>query len=436
MLKEKQPIDLRKMRLDKRKEDHVLLKRNSFSDIVTLVNRELVERWTEKIERKKEVLILPRIQSLVNEYDLHIPGISMSRLIDHIFDAITGYDILHPYVANPAVQNIEVEGPDEIYVMENLRWRKAPVAFGSEKELQDYIHRIFNRLGGRFSLDNPLGKVEDYDWNLRIRAGGFDIRPDGPSMSIRKLSKRILNQSELDYGMSRMLQSFVQFCMDAGFNVSIIGPFGSGKTRMLGTLLSMAPKFKHVGLIQSANEIPRVHPFMRRSLTRDLVGELGSKISEADLIDFAKQEMYSVLGIGEFLDEAAISYLHVLQLGIQVLNTYHAYDRRSAVHSLTYMMKRGGSGFHVDYLVEQLAEHMNILIIMDRLRVVEIGQFTGRIDAQGNPESEPLFRFEIEKESKHELIGEWRTVPDAKLCEKLVRKARLNGVTIPPELDI
>ncbi len=435
MFKTAHAVDLRKKRLDVRKEDQVQLKRSSFADMVTLVNNELVDRWNDKIEKKKAVVILPRIQALVNEHDLHIPGIPQSRLVDHLFNSITGYDILHPYVANPAITNIEIESPNDIYYMEGLRWKKAPVSFDSQKALQDYVYRIFNRLGGRFSMDNPLGKVEDDDWNLRIRAGGWDVSPDGVTMSMRKLSKDILTQLELDYGMSRMMQRFMKFAIAAGFNVDVVGPFGSGKTRLLGTFMSWLPTFKHNCLIQSANEIPKVHPFMRRRLTRELVGEQGQKITESDIMNFAKQENYQAIGLGEFLDEVAMIYLHLLQLNTQILSTHHAESGLGGIHSLVYMMRSGDKRAREEYLIKQLAEQMDLVVVTNKLRVVEIAQYTGEI-RNGDPVVEPLFTFHVDQEDKHELIGTWKREEAIKLCSKLLRKARMNGQEIPADMEL
>jgi len=305
LLKSKIPIDLRQKRLDTKKIDPHVVKNNSFTDIVNLINNQLIKRYNEKIERKKFEVLVTRVSILVNEYDLVIPGVQQSRLVEQIVDAITGYGVLQPWIAKKGVTNIEIESPNEIFVMENLKWKKIPVSFESTKELQDYIYRIFNRLGGRFTQDNPLGKIEDEEWNLRIRAGGFDLRPDSPTLSIRILRKEILTPEEVRYSMSETVEKFLRFAAAAGFTVGFVGPFGSGKTAMMGQYLSWIPNFKHIGLIQSSNEIQKVHPFMRRGLTRELVGEQGKKFGEMELLDFAKQENYSVLALGEFLDMVA-----------------------------------------------------------------------------------------------------------------------------------
>jgi len=437
LLKATNRIDLRKRRLELKKEDPILLKRSSFADIVTLINRELVDRYNEKIERKKSAILLPRIQLLMNEYDLNIAGIPQSRLIQHVFDAITGYDILHNYIADPTVTNIEVEGPDDVFFMKDLRWKKAPISFGSTAALNDYIYRIFNRLGGRFSLDNPLGKIEDEEWNLRIRAGGFDIRPDSPTISIRKLSKNVLSSKEIRYSMSEPVEEFLRFAVEAGLTIGICGPFGAGKTRAMGTMMSWIPPFKHVGLIQGSNEIPKVHPMMRRSLTRSLVGEQGRAITETDLLEFAKQENYSVIGFGEFLNEAALPMLHILQLNIQSFFTFHANDAFGAIHSFIWMiMQANGADYDVNYLVGQLATYIDIIVIYDRLRAKDVVQFTGELDSEGKPIYQSIFSFDVQEETKHELIGTWKRNFENKLCEKIIRKAAWNGVAIPDNLAL
>ncbi|KZE78177.1 hypothetical protein AV654_19570 [Paenibacillus elgii] len=405
--------------------------------MVSTITRELVYRWNDKIERKKYNVYLNRVRSLVNEYDYFIAGTPEARLVEMIVDAITGYDILHPFVANQAITNIDVQAFDDVRVMEDMRWRKPPISFGSEQKLQDYIHRLFLRLGGRFSLDNPLAKVEDEEWNLRIRAAGFDVSPDSPTLTIRKLRKEALGPEEIKYAMSDNIHKFLDFTAKAGYTVGFVGPFGSGKTTVLGTFISWMPTTKKVGLIQSSNEIPKVHPFMIRRMTREKVGERGRMISEIDILDFIKQENPQSIALGEFLDGAALTMLHILQLGIQSCFTYHANDPRGAIQAFVFMMMRAGGGYDVRYLIEELAKNMDLVVIMDRRRVREIIQFTGEIE-EGSymPVYKTLYKFNVESENKYELMGSWSRDYDVRLCDKLVEKAKLNGVPIPPELRL
>lgn len=430
-------MDLRKKQLEIKKQDDLIIQRHSFSDMVDVVNDILVDRFDQRIQRRQYAVLSTMISEILMEHDFYMPGIPHNRLVNMIFDSITGYDILHPFIANPDIRNIEVEGPNEVYVMENLQWKQVPVSFGSERNLEQYIYRLFNRLGSRFSIDNPLAKVEDPEWNLRIRASGYDINPDSPALSIRKLSSDILTEEQIRYSMSESIEKFLRFAVKAGFTIGIVGPFGSGKTTLLGTLLSWIPPYKHVGLIQSSNEIQRVHPLMRRHLTREMTGESSAVIDENMLLEFAKQESFQVISLGEFLNEAALTMLHILQLQIQTLFSYHANSARGAIHSFNYMMMQAGKGYSTEYLTQELAENFDIVIVTDRLRIREIAQYTGTVDENTyTPHYEILYRFRVQEEHRHQLVGNWERDFNVKLCPKLIDKARLNGVVIPPELQL
>ena len=415
-----------------------IVKRNSFSDIVSMVNKVLVERYKERIVRKNYNLLLQRVSNVVKEFDLHIPGIPHKRLVEQIVDSITGYDILHQYIANKNITNIEIEDHNNVYVMENLKWKKAPINFESPQYLKEYVHRLFNRLGGRFTYDNPLARIEDPEWNLRIRAGGFDVSPDSTTLSIRKLRKEPLGPKEIRYSMSQLAEEFLRFAVKAGLTIGVVGPFGSGKTTLLATLLSWIPKDKHINLIQSSNEIQKVHPFMRRRIVRNNNTEEGVSFGEIDLLKFAKQESPDVIALGEFLDEAALTMLHILQLEIQALYTYHANTARGAVHAFNFMAKQGkNTSFSTEYLIEELANYMDIVIIMDRLKVKEIIQYSGEIDRESfTPKYTKLFEFNIEKEDRYELIGELKRNYDVPLYDKLLQKAKWSGVKVPEHLGL
>jgi protein-tyrosine-phosphatase len=99
------------------------------------------------------------------------------------------------------------------------------------------------------------------------------------------------------------------------------------------------------------------------------------------------------------------------------------------------MMKQAGAGYESSYLVEELARNMDIIVIMDKLRVREIVQYTGEIRGH-NPVFQTLYRFDVQEENKHELLGNWRRNRETFLSEKLIFKAKLNGTPIPADLKL
>jgi len=406
--------------------------RSSFNFIVTAVNNHLIDHLNERISNKRKQKLVPVVKEVIQEKGFYVPGITLDALSEKVTEALTGYEKHHHLIANKDISNIVIHDYRRTYIMENLKWRPLNISFDSPESFNKYIERVIRRNGGKYSKAFPMAKVEDMDYNLRIRAVGYDIAPDSPELIIRRLSSEVLSGEKLGYAMSPALEEFLRFCVNAGFNIGIAGTYGSGKTTAMGTLLSWIPKNKHVGLIQSSNEIQKVHPFMSRRMTREIVGEEGRKIVEADLLEFAKQESYDVLTLGEFLNEAAYVMLHMLQQGIMSVFTYHANSPKEAINSYIYMVQMANeSRYSNEELINQSAQYNDIMLIMDRLRVRDVVQFTGRV-VGGMPEYQSLWEFKINQETRYELKGEWAK-HKTPLCEKLRRKAELKGIPVPPE---
>jgi len=122
-------------------------------------------------------------------------------------------------------------------------------------------------------------------------------------------------------------------------------------------------------------------------------------------------------------------------LVLQSVFTFHANSAEGSIHSFTFLIKRAGGDYSVDYIISELARNMDLIVIMDRLRVREIVQFTGEMK-DGFPVYESIYMFDIETEDRHELMGSWKRNKDVKLCNKLVQKAKWSGTPIPPALEL
>lgn len=403
----------------------------NFSHIVDIVNEILIDVYDEKIEKKRINVLMPRVQKILEEKELSVPGVPIDKLAQNVAEALTGYGKIHHLIADPTITNIIVVNYRTTFIMKNLRWRPIRVDFGSEQDLREFVRRVTSRLGGRYTLSSPIANVEDQDFNLRIRATGYDITPDSPKLFIRRLSNKPLTDEQVSYAMSDSIRDFLNFCVKAKFNIGIAGTYGSGKTSLLQRIISDVPPNLHVALIQSANEIQEVHPFLTRLFTRDLVGEQGKKINESDLLMLVKQITPQVLALGEFLGEEAHTMMHILQQGIQSFYTFHANDPEGAIQAYNYMVQMSGkSAYSEAQLIEESAKYNDIMLIMDRLRVREVVQFTGNV-VNGAPEYKTIFRFDVSDETAFELKGTWMKEPGAVLCDKLVRKASLAGIPIP-----
>src|SRR5258707_555915 len=77
------------------------------------------------------------------------------RLIDHV----TGLGPIETLLRDPAVGEIMVNGPSEIFIERNGLLERTDQAFDSDAQLRIIIDRIVGRMGRRVDLSSPLCDV-------------------------------------------------------------------------------------------------------------------------------------------------------------------------------------------------------------------------------------------------------------------------------------
>ena len=89
------------------------------------------------------------VRALVEREAAPLPEADRSALAERVVLLATGLGPLEPLLSDPAVDEVMVTGPDEVYVERGGRIERGGVAFGGEAELMHAIERILAPLGRR-----------------------------------------------------------------------------------------------------------------------------------------------------------------------------------------------------------------------------------------------------------------------------------------------
>jgi pilus assembly protein CpaF len=162
-----------------------------------------------------------------------------------------------------------VNGHRNVYVERFGVLERAPTRFRDEKHLMRIIDKIVSRIGRRVDESQPWvdARLED---GSRVNAV---IRPcaiDGPSVSIRKFSKRPYNMDRLvEAGaLSSRAAQLLKGLVEARMNVIISGGTGSGKTTMLNAMSSFIDERERIVTIEDAAELQLQQAHVVRLETR------------------------------------------------------------------------------------------------------------------------------------------------------------------------
>jgi len=334
-----------------------------------------------------------------------------SRVRKEIFNGIFRLGRYQALIDDLRVQNIHVNGYDQVWVeyADGTMKRVGPVAT-SDKELMDDI-RMFSTYNGDegrpFSHTHP-----DLDMDLmgyvRLAAVAPPIskRPAMVLRVHRYIDITLEQLVKLDY-LSADAADFLSAAVRAGANVVISGQPGTGKTTFMRALARCIPDAEQIVTIEEDRElhlgmVPRQGPAPIELQARPGMGEAGSVGAYDTQKAFRKAlRLNSVrILVGEARGDEVVAMIQAMQSGAGTFSTVHA---RSSVDAIGRLAGMGSKHFSEDYLRHELAELMDLVVQVERLRtgpekgkrrVSAITQILRNPDSAGGFAGHPVFELE------------------------------------------
>lgn len=176
-----------------------------------------------------------------------------------------GLGPLEPLLADPAVDEVMVVGPERVWVERGGQVEPAGVAFASDAQLRQAIERILAPLGRRVDEAQPLADARLPDGS-RVNVVIPPLSLEGPVMTIRRFRPRGLSPDDLvAHGtLDAPLRAFLARCVAARLNVLVSGGTGSGKTTLLNALSDFIDAGDRVVTIEDAAELRLRQPHVVR----------------------------------------------------------------------------------------------------------------------------------------------------------------------------
>src|SRR3990167_5125580 len=165
-------------------------------------------------------------------------------------------DPVVPFLEDPSVTEILINGPSEIYVEREGRLEKTPAQFADETALQAAVRNIAQYVGKRIDELNPRLDARLPDGS-RIHAVITPCARSGTTVAIRKFMRENFSLRDLIQGESLTTDAakFLDVCIYLRKNIIISGGTGSGKTTVLSALASRVPANQRMIVIEDAAEI-------------------------------------------------------------------------------------------------------------------------------------------------------------------------------------
>ena len=321
------------------------------------------------------------VQSLVDEDAAILAPPTRDRLVELILREAVGLGPLEELLADPAVEEVMVNGHEQVYVERSGRIERTDVAFSSEQALRDAIERILAPLGRRVDELSPMvdARLED---GSRVHVVIPPLAVDGPSLSIRRFSAIRPGPEELVRlgTIPEELHDELAAAVGARRSILVSGGTGSGKTTLLNALSAFIDPDERVITIEDAAELRLGQPHVVRLESRPANVEGRGKVTIRDLLRGALRMRPDRIVIGEVRGAEALDLLMALNTGHEgALSTVHANSPEDALRRVETLALMAGVGLPHEAIREQLGRGLDLVIHLARLsdgsrRVVEVGE--------------------------------------------------------------
>jgi pilus assembly protein CpaF len=361
--------------------DRFELKSRLHNRILDHLNLSVIDKIEEETLRSE---IGKLVSQMLREEGRALRSEPLKELVDDLMHEVLGLGPLEPLLSDPSINDILVNGHENVYVERYGVLERSEARFRDERHLLRIIDKIVTRIGRRIDESQPWvdARLED---GSRVNA---IIRPcsvDGPSLSIRKFSRnpltmeRLIENGALDKTAAMLLQALV----DAKMNILISGGTGSGKTTMLNAMSSYISSAERILTIEDAAELQLQQEHVLRLETRPASPSGTGAVVQRDLVRNALRMRPDRIIVGEVRGAEAFDMLQAMNTGHEgSMTTVHANTPRDALSRIEQMVQMGGLELPHSAIRETIASAVDFVIQLSRLsdgsrRVMSISELTG-----------------------------------------------------------
>jgi pilus assembly protein CpaF len=360
------------------------------SEVATRLNR--AELATQLSSVVAEVLVEQKIS--LNQRE-------QRDLVTLMLNDMLGLGPLDPLLADESVTDIMVNGPKQIYVERKGKLVLTGATFRDNAHVMAIATRIVSTIGRRVDESSPLCDARLMDGS-RVNIIIPPLAIDGPSISIRKFSKRSIDLDRMaaQQNISQAMATVLKIASRVRLNILISGGTGSGKTTLLNALSQMIDVDERVVTIEDAAELQMQQPHVVRLETRPANLEGKGEISMRDLVKNALRMRPDRIILGEIRGPEAIDMLQAMNTGHDgSLGTIHANRPREALTRLENMVGMSGINLPARAVRTQIAAAVHMILQVSRMRdgVRRVTSITEVVGMEGEViTTQELFSYKFE----------------------------------------
>ena len=358
----------------------------------------------------------PIIGEVLTELKINLNRREQFALEKVLVDELLGLGPLEELLADPAISDIMVNGPDQTYVERKGKLEIAQIQFRDEEHLFQIAQRIVNKVGRRIDQTTPLCDARLQDGSrVNVIVPPLSLR--GTAISIRKFSEKPITIDMMkSFGsMSEKMATVLKIAGASRMNVIISGGTGSGKTTMLNALSKMIDPGERVITIEDAAELRLQQPHWLPLETRPANLEGQGQITIRDLVINALRMRPDRIILGEIRGSECFDLLAAMNTGHDgSMATLHSNSPRECLARMENMVMMSDIKIPKEAISRQIADSVDLIVQVKRLRdgsrrttnITEVIGMEGDVIV-----TQELFKFEyLDETADGKIIGEYRSM--------------------------
>ena len=418
--------------------------RDRIADIRTRVQERLVEVLGPRLydaslsDTELEGLVHQRLRELLDEEE---PGLSAQEkllIVRQIGDSVLGLGPLEPFVRDPEVTEIMVNGWDSIYVERAGRLYWTGAKFHDDSQLRRTIDKIVGKVGRRIDESSPYCDARLPDGS-RVNAIIPPLAVDGAALTIRKFSADPYQAEDLiSFGtLTRQTVDLLDACVRGRTNIIVSGGTGSGKTTTLNVLSSFIPDDERIITIEDAAELRLQQPHIVRLEYRPPNIEGKGEVTIRDLVRNALRMRPDRIVVGEVRGGEALDMMQAMNTGHDgSISTIHCNSPRDALARLETMAMMSGMELGVRAIREQIASAVDVIVHQSRMkdgsrRITHVTEIVGMEGDIITLQDLFLFDYSAGIDEDGKFLGNLKSTG---LRPRFLDKLQERGVTVSPEV--
>lgn len=291
------------------------------------------------------------IGKYVMDQRIAVQDMDGQQLIDALYTEMAEYGFLTKYIFGKVIEEIDINSWQDIEVQySDGRNEKLTEHFDSPEHAINVIRRMLHVSG--MVLDNSSPAVLGHlSKNIRIAVLKTPLVDEdvGIAASIRIVNPQSMKKEDFiqsGTATGEMLE-FLSNLIRYGISVCVAGATSSGKTTVLGWLLTTIPNSKRIYTIENGSreldltryEDGRVVNSVIHTITRDSENEK-QRVDQITLLDMALRFNPDIAVVGEMRGAEANAAQEAARTGIAVLTTIHANSCEATYRRMVSLCKR------------------------------------------------------------------------------------------------